>query len=125
MRQFVHTMLGILLFAIVTIAGAAVVAYLVKSFLQLAVEGRYLFLACIYILALTNSWLLIQLKIEGAKNIVVFGGVLIVGIIAFIELTVFSRSTSIYQLYYSFGLVPLMYVFANYRINVKRNLCVS
>ena len=120
MKPFIHTLLGILIFASVTTTGALAFAYLVKSFFQLTAEGRYLFLVFVYLLGLTNNWLLTRLQLPSVKNIVVFGAVLIVGFIAFIELTVFSRSSSVYQLYYAVGLIPLMYVFANYRLDASK-----
>jgi len=116
MKNFIHTFAGIMFFALLTLASAMTLAYLTKSFLQLSVEGRYLFLFFTYLNASLFNWLITGKKLPSAKNIVVFGGMLVVGFIAFIELTIFKRSASVYQLYYSVGILPLMYVLANFRL---------
>lgn len=117
MKTFIQTFAGVMFFALLTLASAMTLAYFAKSLLQLPVEGRYLFLFFTYLNASLFNWLITGKQFPSAKNIVVFGGMLIVGFIAFIELTVFKRSSSIYQLYYSVGILPLMYVLANFRSN--------
>ncbi|MCW9016286.1 MAG: hypothetical protein OQJ89_04925, partial [Kangiellaceae bacterium] len=117
MKNFVVLFTGVIGFAVLCTTAALGLAVLTKAYLLPLVEGRYLLLASIYLTALLVNWVFIRKFKLLAKNMVVFGAVFLVGFVFFVELVVFARSSSIYQLYYSVGLVPLMYVWANFQLN--------
>lgn len=117
MKTFIASFSGVIGFAVICITAAFGLAVFTKAYLFPLVEGRYLLLASLYLTALLINWIFIKKFRAAAKNMVVFGAVVLVGAVFFIELAIFARSSSLYQLYYSVGLVPLMYIWANFQLN--------
>ena len=120
MITYFKQLFGTLGFALSSFVVATLVAYLIKTTLLPAVEGRYVLLFGLYLAALLNNFIFVRIFKVTARNMVVFGGLLIVAVVFFLEVKIFARSSSIYQLYYSVGIIPLMYVVANFQLNSSK-----